>query len=89
MNGLEGFSDWTLALLPRLFLYPGGVWMLAAVLGLRFASGGLAAIKPSALVSDLSGVSLLAVAVAWAGLSLVPLPDASPLSAPLVMRAWV
>jgi len=25
---LAQFSDWVLALLPRLFIYPGGLWML-------------------------------------------------------------
>lgn len=80
MSGLEGFSDWTLALLPRLFLYPGGVWLLAALLGLRVTSGGWSAVRPQALVRDLSRASLLALAVAWAASSLVPLPAASPLS---------
>src|SRR5205823_3488400 len=37
---LSLFSDWTLALLPRLFLYPGGAWALFMLLWLRFASEG-------------------------------------------------
>lgn len=83
MSDLASFSDWTLALLPRLFLYPGGVWMLAALLALRFASGGTKAISPKALIYDLSRARLLSLALAWAGLALLSLPGTALLPFPV------
>lgn len=83
MTGLEGFSDWVLALLPRLFIYPGGLWMLVALAGLRLATGGLAAIRPRSILVDLAKALLPSLALAWATLSLLPLPGASPLAAPV------
>jgi len=50
---LAGFSDWTLALLPRLFLYPGGLWALLALVLLRLASGGPSTLKPRMMVESL------------------------------------
>jgi hypothetical protein len=82
MNDLASFSDWTLALLPRLFLYPGGAWMLAMLLALRFASGGAAAIRPRTLIYDLSRARLLSLALAWAGLALMSLPGTALLPFP-------
>jgi hypothetical protein len=81
MTGLEGFSDWVLALLPRLFLYPGGVWLLVALVGLRVAIGGKASLRPATFITDLLKASLPALSVAWAAISLLPLPGASPLGA--------
>ncbi|HKP51398.1 MAG TPA: hypothetical protein VJ183_01970 [Chloroflexia bacterium] len=83
MTGLEGFSDWVLALLTRLFLYPGGVWLLVVLAGLRFACGGAATIRPTALATVLLKSSLPALSVAWAAISMLPLPGASALSAPI------
>lgn len=83
MTELAGFSDWALSLLPRLFLYPGGVWLLAALLWLRLASSGPTPIRPAALVADLLKASLPALAVGWAALALISLPGASPLAAPI------
>ena len=81
--GLEQVSDWTLALLPRIFFYPGGVWLLAALVALRFAAGGLTSLVPSALASDLATAALPALSVAWVAVALLPLPGASPLAAPV------
>ncbi len=89
MTGLEGFSDWVLALLPRLFLYPGGAWLLAALLGLRLVSGGLSAIKLHALALDLLNAPLAALSTAWVAVSLGPLPGGSPLAAPVDTLALV
>jgi hypothetical protein len=83
MTGLAGFSDWALALLPRLFLYPGGAWMLVMVLWLRLVSGGPKAVRPATLAADLIKASLPALAVGWASLALIPLPGVSALSAPV------
>jgi hypothetical protein len=80
---LAAFSDWTLALLPRLFLYPGGLWLLAALLFFRFASGGLSAVQPSRLLQDLAGLSLLSTALAWTAIALLPFPGVPPLPYPV------
>ena len=80
---LAAFSDWTLALLPRLFLYPGGLSVLAALLLLRPFSGGLHSISPRAILSDLPTSNLLSIALSWAAISLAPFPDASPLPFPV------
>ena len=89
MTGLAGVSVWALSLLPRLFLYPGGVWMLAALLWLRLASGGPQVIRPATLGRGLVEASLPALAVAWAALALTPLPGAAPLAAPIDRLALV
>lgn len=83
MIGLQGFSDWVLALLPRLFLYPGGLGLVAAFVVFRLAQGGLVSLKPEALAQDLDKAPLLSLAVAWTTLSLISLPGASPLAAPV------
>jgi hypothetical protein len=75
---LAGFSQWTLDLLPRLFLYPGGLWALAMLLWLRFVSGGVSAVRPSALAAGLLRAPLLPTAVAWVALALLSLPGTSP-----------
>ncbi|MEO8286726.1 MAG: hypothetical protein ABI670_09855 [Chloroflexota bacterium] len=80
---LAAFSDWTLALLPRLFLYPGGLWLLAALLLFRSASGGLPAVQPSRLLHDLARVNLLSAALAWTAIALLPFPGIPPLPYPV------
>jgi len=88
---LATFSDWTLALLPRLFLYPGGLWLLAALLLLRFASGGGKAISLRALAADLGRANLLSVALAWACMALMPFPGAPalPSGVDALALAWL
>jgi hypothetical protein len=76
---LEGFSRWTLELLPRLFLYPGGLWALVALLVLRLASGGVNAIRPRSLAADLLRAPLLPTGCAWVAMALLPLPASGPL----------
>jgi hypothetical protein len=71
---LAAFSDWALALLPRLFLYPGGLFLLASLALLRLASGGAGALAPPAVLRDLAGTNALSLAVAWAAVALLPLP---------------
>jgi hypothetical protein len=80
---LASFSDWTLALVPRLFLYPGGLWLLVALLALRFASGGGKSVSPRAVLTDLSHANLLSIAVAWVALALAPFPGATALPSPV------
>jgi hypothetical protein len=88
---LATFSDWTLALLPRLFLYPGGLWLLAALLLLRVASGRAGAVSPQALASDLGHANLLSIALAWACVAVMPFPGAPPLPAGVdaLVLAWL
>jgi hypothetical protein len=86
---LQSFSSWTLALLPRLFLYPGGLWMLAALLWLRVNSGGLSAVRPSMLLRGLAGARLGSLATAWAALALLPLPGAATFAIPADRLALV
>jgi hypothetical protein len=81
--GLSTFSDWTLALLPRLFIYPGGLWMLVALVGLRFVAGGRACARPGTFLDDLSRGRLLPLATAWGGFALLPLPGAQPMPFPV------
>lgn len=82
MNELASFSDWVLAVLPRLFVYPGGAWMLAALLILRFILGGRKGISPPGIIYNLSRAHLLSLALAWTALSLASLPGASMLTFP-------
>ncbi|HEX9988404.1 MAG TPA: hypothetical protein VGE45_08000 [Chloroflexia bacterium] len=82
MTPFAGFSDWTLALLPRLFLYPGGLWMLAALIALLIATNGRASRSYRSLLNDLAQANLPAFATAWAALSLLPLPGTQPLPFP-------
>lgn len=82
--GLESFSDWMLWLLPRLFLYPGGVWLLGALLILRLALQGRAGIAPGNLAGALAKDNLAALAAAWVALALALMPDrAEALSVPV------
>jgi hypothetical protein len=82
MTLLTSFSDWTLALLPRLFLYPGGLWLLAALIALFVATGWRETRRYRSLLHDLTQANLPALAIAWAALSLLPLPGTQPLSFP-------
>lgn len=78
MNDLAGFSEWMLALLPRLFLYPGGLWLLAVIIGLKFVGAGRQAASPRALLSNLFSADLLALATAWSAVALLPNVAATP-----------
>jgi len=80
---LASFSDWTLALLPRLFLYPGGLWLLVMLLALRFASGCARSVYPRALFADLSHANLISVSTAWVALALAPFPSSATLPSPV------
>jgi hypothetical protein len=80
---LAQFSDWVLALLPRLFIYPGGLWMLAGVLLVRLAVGGARAIGGRVWLDDLLGADLPSLAVAMSALALLPLVGASALPVPV------
>lgn len=80
---LAGFSDWVLALLPRLFLFPGGLWMIVGVAMIRFGSGGIAALHWRSWAADLKKTNTWAVATAWAALALLPLPGSASLPTPI------
>jgi hypothetical protein len=80
---LAAFSDWVLALLPRLFLYPGGLWLVAGLVVIRWARDGRGGVRPGHWVGALAQANLGAVATAWAALSLLPLPGAQPLPTPV------
>jgi hypothetical protein len=84
---LAQFSDWVLALLPRLFIYPGGLWMLAGVLLVRLAGSGATAIRPGPWLEDLLRTGLPSLALAWVAIALLPLPGASTLPSPVDI--WV
>ncbi|MEO6457389.1 MAG: hypothetical protein ABIO92_03810 [Chloroflexia bacterium] len=89
MNDLAGFSEWTLALLPRLFLYPGGLWLLAVLVGLRFIVAGRRAASPHALQPDLLRADLPSMATAWVAVALLPLPGENSLPFPTDRLALV
>jgi hypothetical protein len=76
MNDLAGFSEWTLALLPRLFLYPGGLWLLAVVVAFRSLAGGRHRISLGALSADFLRTDLFDLAIAWAAVALLPIGGA-------------
>lgn len=82
MTPITSFSEWTLALLPRLFLYPGGLWMLAALISLFVATSGRETRRYRSLLHDLTQANLPALATAWAALALLPLPGTQPLPFP-------
>lgn len=82
MNELAPFSDWTLSLVPRLFLYPGGAGLLAALLFLRLLVGGHGALSPRQLAKSLLSANLPSLAVTWAAMALLPLPGTQPLTLP-------
>ena len=78
---LAQFSEWVLALLPRLFLYPGGLWLLVMLLILRVSLSGTAGVRtlPYALASPRQNA---ATAAAWVALALMPFPAVAPLPFP-------
>jgi hypothetical protein len=81
MNLLGPFSDWVLALLPRLFLYPGGPWLLGLIVLMRLVSGVPGTRRVSTLVRDYAATNTLSLAVAWVAVALLPLPGTSPFPA--------
>ena len=83
---LAQFSQWVLALLPRLFIYPGGVWLLVGIALIRLAGDGTKGVGPRAWLDDLMGADLPSLAVAWAGIAMLPLPGASVL--PTAVDRW-
>jgi hypothetical protein len=78
---LASFSQWTLALLPRLFLYPGGLWLLGALLLLRY-TWTMGEGRRSLRV-EVAELDLLPAAAAWGAISLMPLPGAAVLPFPV------
>lgn len=80
---LAQFSEWVLALLPRLFIYPGGLWLLAGVALIRLAGKVTKGVEPRAWLDGLMGADLPSLAIAWAGVALLPLPGASVLPSPV------
>ncbi len=87
MSPLAGFSDWVLALLPRIFFYPGGAGLAAALclalITLRGAAsrgrGGVLLV----VLRFLTAANIPALACAWAALSILPLPGVAPLPFPV------
>lgn len=84
MNPLAGFSDWALALLPRLFLYPGGLAIAAALVLALFTSrpsDGTSVVRQA--LSLIANANILPLALAWAMLSVLPVPGTAPLPFPV------
>lgn len=83
MNPLTGFSDWALSLLPRLFLYPGGLAVVVALFLALFISRLATGTARKSLLHHalhlLTNANIPALACAWAALAILPLPGASPL----------
>ena len=86
MNPLAGFSDWALALLPRMFLYPGGLAIVAALLMALFMPRPAAGTTPTTPLHKtlhlIAHANIPALACAWAALSILPLPGISLLPFP-------
>src|SRR6478672_12720100 len=74
---LTQFSVWALALLPRLVIYPGGLWAFAAWLVLRPAVLGIAGFRLRPALRLIARLNLPA-ALAWTALALVDVPGAAP-----------
>lgn len=86
MNPLSGFSDWVLALLPRLFLLPGAPALLLAVALYYLADRARSnptITGPHALAHAFLRGNTLALATAWVGVALVPFPGMAPLPFPV------
>ncbi|HYP21280.1 MAG TPA: hypothetical protein VEY08_14510 [Chloroflexia bacterium] len=84
MNPLAGFSDWAMALLPRLFLYPGGLAIAAALVLALFTSrpsAGTSVVRQA--LSLRANANILPLALAWAMLSVLPVPGTAPLPFPV------
>jgi hypothetical protein len=86
---LAAISDWVLAILPRLFLYPGGLWMVAGLAVIGWAARGRDGVRPRRWAVALAQADLGAVATAWVAVALLPLPGAQPLPAPVDRWALV
>lgn len=86
---LAAFSDWVLAILPRLFVFPGGLWMLVGLAVIEFAWAGRESLRSKHWIAQLSQVNLGAAACAWAALALLPLPGTQPLPTPVDRWALV
>ena len=83
MNPLAGFSDWALALLPRLFLYPGGLAIVAALfLAVVTTRPAASTALPRHALRLVADANILSLACAWAALAILPLPATSPLPLP-------
>ncbi|MDQ5824271.1 MAG: hypothetical protein M3441_08665 [Chloroflexota bacterium] len=87
MNPLAGFSDWALALLPRMFLYPGGLAIVAALLLALFMPRPATDTTRTSVLNEalrlVAHVNIPALACVWAALSILPLPGVSPLPFPV------
>ncbi|MEA2572741.1 MAG: hypothetical protein QOH93_39 [Chloroflexia bacterium] len=86
MNPLAGFSDWALALLPRLFLYPGGLALIGALLLallLPRPNSDSAQTTLHRALHLVAHANIPALACVWAALSILPLPGVSPLPFPV------
>jgi hypothetical protein len=87
VNPLAGFSDWALALLPRLFLYPGGLTVAAALLLALFMSRPATGTARTSLLRETlhlaATANIPALACAWVALSILPLPGLAPLPSPV------
>ena len=87
MNPLAGFSDWALALLPRIFLYPGGLAIVAALLLALFMPRSATDTTRTTLhhktLRLVAHANIPALACAWAATSILPLPGVSALPFPV------
>jgi hypothetical protein len=83
VNPLVGFSDWALALLPRMLLYPGGLAIIAA-LSLALFNSRRATDTPllRSTLLLVANANILSLACAWAALSILPIPGMAPLPFP-------
>ena len=83
MNPFAGFSDWALALLPRMFLYPGGLAIVTALLLALFVLGPARTAALHYALQLLVHANIAALALAWAALSILPLPGVKALPFPV------
>jgi hypothetical protein len=80
-RALAAFADFMLAAVPRLLLYPGGLFAAACALVLGFALPRITRTPPSEAQSGPAreGETLAALALAWTAWALLPLPAAPAL----------
>jgi hypothetical protein len=87
VNPLAGFSDWALALLPRMFFYPGGLAIVAALLLALFMPRHATDTTRRTLIHKtlrlVAHANIPGMACAWAALSILPLPGVSTLPFPV------
>jgi len=78
---LNAFAGFMLAVLPRLLLYPGGLFagICIAVLALVLPRISRAAAPPAPTYAASGGAVLVALALAWTAWALLPLPGTTPL----------